>query len=373
MRYSSSKSYVASGGSIWGPSGGGGGSSGGSGYSGQAMHYRKDGGLDMRYKSSKDHAYSTKPSEPPHYKKDGTLDMRFNSSKAEAVKKGTLVSSPPAKSSNSNTEGMQGGSSGAKMSGSPRVPLKKNGTPDMRFKASKAVAMQAKDGALHLKKDGTPDMRFKSSKAAARISSKNGQDMRLRENRVKLVGRDGLHYRIDGSLDMRYKSSRDFVSQHKLCYVFVPGGWSGELDEKREKEAEEEEAVELFLFEIVSLEMLSLIMEDVPDEFVDEELVYQAYNDKSNRLVLTKEEADERNAQESRIITAIKAVDLNQKMLSEKDANLAKEILGAIISGAYPEIVKRQAHKSFRSVYYKNGRSIAIVLDTEMQRHTAGQ
>ena len=39
-------------------------------------------------------------------------------------------------------------------------PTKKDGTPDMRYKANRTPPPQ------HLKKDGTPDMRYKENKAA---------------------------------------------------------------------------------------------------------------------------------------------------------------------------------------------------------------
>ena len=42
-----------------------------------------------------------------------------------------------------------------------KVPLKKDGTPDKRFKANKAGATAP---AGPLKKDGTPDKRFKANK-----------------------------------------------------------------------------------------------------------------------------------------------------------------------------------------------------------------
>jgi hypothetical protein len=44
-----------------------------------------------------------------------------------------------------------------KVTAAPAGPLKKDGTPDMRYKANKA-----KPGPL--KKDGTPDMRYKANK-----------------------------------------------------------------------------------------------------------------------------------------------------------------------------------------------------------------
>lgn len=44
-------------------------------------------------------------------------------------------------------------------------PTKKDGTPDMRYKANKDAAAAKPAGPL--KKDGTPDMRYKANKAAA--------------------------------------------------------------------------------------------------------------------------------------------------------------------------------------------------------------
>ena len=43
-------------------------------------------------------------------------------------------------------------------------PTKKDGTPDMRYKANKDAA---KTPPAHLKKDGTPDMRYKENKKPA--------------------------------------------------------------------------------------------------------------------------------------------------------------------------------------------------------------
>jgi len=44
-------------------------------------------------------------------------------------------------------------------------PAKKDGTPDMRYKANKDAAA-AKPATTHMKKDGTPDKRYKENKAA---------------------------------------------------------------------------------------------------------------------------------------------------------------------------------------------------------------
>ncbi|MBS1606656.1 MAG: hypothetical protein JST42_28630 [Bacteroidetes bacterium] len=46
-------------------------------------------------------------------------------------------------------------------------PTKKDGTPDMRYKANKDAA---KTPAQHTKKDGTPDMRYKENKDKAKKS-----------------------------------------------------------------------------------------------------------------------------------------------------------------------------------------------------------
>ncbi len=43
-------------------------------------------------------------------------------------------------------------------------PTKKDGTPDMRYKANKDAAKNVQT--THLKKDGTPDKRFKENKTA---------------------------------------------------------------------------------------------------------------------------------------------------------------------------------------------------------------
>lgn len=52
----------------------------------------------------------------------------------------------------------------AKDTGSAVGPTKKDGTPDMRYKANKEAA---KPAAGPTKKDGTPDMRYKANKKAA--------------------------------------------------------------------------------------------------------------------------------------------------------------------------------------------------------------
>lgn len=124
MRFSSSKSYVSSGGSMWGPSS--------SSYcspssnftsSNDNYHYKKDGTLDMRYKSSKDYvsstnngyglrgnrddSYSFSPSNDDyHYKKDSTLDMRYKSSKDYVLAGGSIYGPQNEISSNYYSSGI---------------------------------------------------------------------------------------------------------------------------------------------------------------------------------------------------------------------------------------------------------------------------
>lgn len=49
------------------------------------------------------------------------------------------------------------------------APAKKDGTPDMRYKANKE---SAKPAAGPTKKDGTPDMRYKANKEKAKPAAK---------------------------------------------------------------------------------------------------------------------------------------------------------------------------------------------------------
>ena len=189
------------------------------------VHLKKDGSLDMRYKSSKEaskdssigrpassvgtdflrnpilsnanssnasrsEAYSKNPysNDNLHYKKDGSLDMRFASSK-EAT---TRTKHSPMLNVNAD--------------GSKNFHYKKDGSLDMRYSSSKEAAGSGSSKSfstsnnstdLHLKKDGTPDMRYSSSKQHV------NKGMHSNSN-----PEDKLHYKKDGSLDMRYKSSR---------------------------------------------------------------------------------------------------------------------------------------------------------------------
>jgi len=222
------------------------------------LHYKKDGTLDMRYKSSRaavssgrssgysssrssgysssrssgysssrssGYSSSRSPSASSalHYKKDGTLDMRYASSRA-------AVSSGRSSSSRSRVSSSRSSSNGSSTSSS-NLHYKKDGTLDMRYASSKAAVRSGRSSTsrshgsssrsssnvsstsssnLHYKKDGTLDMRYASSKAAVRDNA--SVSSAVKGLAISGKRKDGLHYKKDGTLDMRYKSSREFVN-----------------------------------------------------------------------------------------------------------------------------------------------------------------
>jgi hypothetical protein len=70
----------------------------------------------------------------------------------------------PTKSTKATTVATTTPAAGAKPATAAAGPTKKDGTPDMRYKANKDAA---KTPPAHLKKDGTPDKRFKENKTPA--------------------------------------------------------------------------------------------------------------------------------------------------------------------------------------------------------------
>eukprot|EP00058_Branchiostoma_floridae_P002667 XP_002588155.1 hypothetical protein BRAFLDRAFT_68793 [Branchiostoma floridae] len=183
---------------------------------------KKDGTPDMRYKVNKMAAglYGLKMDGTPDMrfkehkiaaglyglKKDGTPDRRFKESKqtydsvlddyttprvteiaSSLFQQDTLAderSSPPSSPYVSKeNDGYGGGLSTSGFTGRyPVGPLKKDGTPDMRYKVNKMAA-----GLYGLQMDGSPDMRFKANKIAAGLYGlkKDGTpDMRFKENRT---------------------------------------------------------------------------------------------------------------------------------------------------------------------------------------------
>lgn len=157
MRYSSSKAAVARG--IPSPAGG---SPVKSSSASEPLHYKQDGTLDMRYTSSKEavaaaskavaspQSVPVTPVKPAyhsantpivagaglHYRKDGGLDMRYSSSKA------AIASAATSTSTNYNFHSSPGSSYSA------------------------GLGSTSSSSSLHYKKDGTLDMRYSSSKTA---------------------------------------------------------------------------------------------------------------------------------------------------------------------------------------------------------------
>jgi hypothetical protein len=72
----------------------------------------------------------------------------------------SFAQTTPAKTGDKKT----GAKTTAPKTGTTAGPTKKDGTPDMRYKANKDAA---KTPPQHLKKDGTPDKRYKENKTPA--------------------------------------------------------------------------------------------------------------------------------------------------------------------------------------------------------------
>lgn len=79
------------------------------------------------------------------------------SQKMEAKKGGKME----AKTSSSTTSGSQTTTTSSKQTATTGTPVKKDGTPDKRFKANQTTTTTA---TTHVKKDGTPDKRYKENK-----------------------------------------------------------------------------------------------------------------------------------------------------------------------------------------------------------------
>ncbi len=121
---------------------------------------KKDGTPDMRLKENKAKPAAAKPTGA--LKKDGTPDMRAKANKVAstvvptppvkpktvAKKEPKVVPPPPAPVAKVTPTG-------------PAARIKKDGTPDKRFK-------NVATGPGPKKKDGTPDMRYKVNKEAAK-------------------------------------------------------------------------------------------------------------------------------------------------------------------------------------------------------------
>jgi len=191
MRYSSSKSYVSSGGSSCGPS-----RSSYSSYRSPApapapRYYAPAPSPAPRY-------YAPTPSPAPapalRYKKNGTLDMRFSSSKA-AVRSGDSRSGP------SRSFGGSSSSRSPAPSSTPKLHYKKNGTLDMRYRSSKSYVSSVGS------RKGGGSSSYSSSDSATGSSQKAAVPFPS----PKFPSH--LHLTKAGVPDMRYKSSREFMAE----------------------------------------------------------------------------------------------------------------------------------------------------------------
>ncbi|XP_078606222.1 uncharacterized protein LOC144878938 [Branchiostoma floridae x Branchiostoma japonicum] len=143
------------------------------------VHVKKDGTQDMRFKENKEAAGLC------GQKKDGTPDRRFKeikqsydsvlddftTSASSPFQRDTWSDERPSPPSSpyvsKENDGYGGGLSTSGFIGRyPIGPLKKDGTPDMRYKVNKMAA-----GLYGLKMDGSPDMRFKENRTSYGSSS----------------------------------------------------------------------------------------------------------------------------------------------------------------------------------------------------------
>ncbi|GAB9464469.1 putative serine/threonine-protein kinase [Globisporangium polare] len=155
-----------------------------------------------------------------HYKRDGTLDMRYTSSREAVASRSYSYSTAGGGSNNYYRDTHAAPSYSGRASYAPapqQLHYKKDGTLDMRYSssreavASSGVYASARGEALHYKKDGTLDMRYSSSREA--VASTSGYyheaPQAVHVTPSSSAGSAAApHYKKDGTLDMRYSSSR---------------------------------------------------------------------------------------------------------------------------------------------------------------------
>ena len=155
---------------------------------------KKDGKTpDMRYKANKEAAKKQQSAEMRHkveelQKKDNVTNRTPPTAAAGPVKK-------------DNTPDMRykanrAASSASASSGSRPGPLKKDNTPDMRYAANRAAAAAPVRQSGPMKSDGTPDMRYAANRPSPSYSSSYGG------------GGGGGPLTKSGRPDMRYKANR---------------------------------------------------------------------------------------------------------------------------------------------------------------------
>jgi hypothetical protein len=138
---------------------------------------------------------SSSDSSGRHLKKDGTPDMRYKENR-EAAK--------PRREEPRRTETRRE---------EPARHVKKDGTPDRRYKENRDVVrteprpnttVRTEKPNRPLKKDGTPDMRYKENRDAASRDEK-----RSNNNTTVRTEKPNRPLKKDGTPDMRYKENRD--------------------------------------------------------------------------------------------------------------------------------------------------------------------
>ena len=132
-----------------------------------------------------------------HYRADGGLDMRFSSSK-EAFASGLC-----------DSRGFSTSSSGWGGGGSSSCSAWGGGGSSSRSGWGGGGSSSRSD--MHYRKDGGLDMRFSSSKQAFASGLCDSRGFSTSSSGLGSGGsasRSDMHYRKDGGLDMRYKSSK---------------------------------------------------------------------------------------------------------------------------------------------------------------------
>ena len=163
-------------------------------------------------------------------KKDGTPDMRYKANKEKDL-------------------GLQKTNEKPSAADVRVARLKKDGTPDMRFKANKKIveSVLSKKEAKStldarslgkartistsgpLKKDGTPDMRYKANKETSSPSVSSSYTSRSSSSSSSSSRRSSGPTKRDGTPDMRYKVNRQSRNLYSDGWGFSTGysGFSG--------------------------------------------------------------------------------------------------------------------------------------------------
>lgn len=210
-----------------------------------AVPLKKDGTPDRRYKVNQPHTEESKSGEreeePVHLKKDGTPDRRYKKSKD------TSQSDQETKEENEEEEKKEEKEKAEKVEPAAQndepIRLKKDGTPDRRYKKREGTPrsdqetkeeneeeeekkeeetkenepgtpVQHKEP-VHLKKDGTPDRRYKENRSIFQDEQeiKKEQKEEAEKAEPSTQNDEPIHLKKDGTPDRRYKSNRKRVTR----------------------------------------------------------------------------------------------------------------------------------------------------------------